>query len=370
MTRFSAFDHQCMAEALHLAERGRTSTTPNPAVGCVIAAGAAVVGRGWHQRAGEAHAEVNALQDAGEAARGATAYVTLEPCCVHGRTPPCATALSQAGIRRVVYAMADPNPAVNGMGADALRAEGVQVDSGLMENAAAALNPGYAMRMREGRPRVTLKLGQSLDGASAMRSGESQWITGPAARDDVQTLRARACAVLTGIGTVVADDPSLRVRATRFGESPRQPLRVVLDSTLQLSPQANILGEPGSVLVVGAQPEIDARSLIDAGADYWRAPRVASESDYAGLDLQALLQELAVRGINEVLVEAGARLAGSLLQAGLVDRLVLYIAPKILGSETRGLFTTPNWLKLADGRALTITDLRQVGADIRITATL
>ncbi|MEM8547790.1 MAG: bifunctional diaminohydroxyphosphoribosylaminopyrimidine deaminase/5-amino-6-(5-phosphoribosylamino)uracil reductase RibD [Pseudomonadota bacterium] len=368
MTDFTHEDHAYMAEAVRLARRGRLTVTPNPAVGCVIVRGTDIVGRGWHERAGEPHAEVYALRAAGDAAHGATAYVTLEPCNSHGRTPPCTEALIEAGVARVIYAVADPNPSVDGQGAARLREAGVSVAGGLLADAAEALNPGYLKRMRTGRPRVTLKLGQSLDGAIAMSSGESQWITGSAARDDVQALRAESCAILTGVGTVLADDPALTVRAARFGERPRQPMRVVLDSAIRMSPYARVLREPGATLVIGARSPGEAEALTEAGAQYEQAPLTPVGLSLQGIDLDVVLAMLAHRGVNEVLAECGPRLAGSLLESGLIDRFVFYIAPKLLGSETHGLFATPNWLKLANGTRLEIQDARQVGEDFRIEA--
>ncbi|MEL6868621.1 MAG: bifunctional diaminohydroxyphosphoribosylaminopyrimidine deaminase/5-amino-6-(5-phosphoribosylamino)uracil reductase RibD [Pseudomonadota bacterium] len=359
---FSAIEHEHMARALQLAMRGVQTVTPNPAVGCVIAKGDAVLGEGFHERAGQPHAEVNALRQAGERAAGATAFVTLEPCSTHGRTPPCADALIAAGIARVVFAMADPNPAVSGNGAAQLRSAGVEVAIGLMADAAAAVNPGYCQRMGSGRPRVTLKIASSLDGATAMRSGESQWITSPAARADVQQMRARACAILTGVGTVLADDPSLTVRLRSGASAARQPLRVVVDSQLRTPPTSRMLTLDGDTLIVTTSDQVPAALGALSAVE-----QVASD-DSGQVDLSAAIAALAARGVNEVLVEAGATLCGALLSEGLVDRIVIYMAPKLLGSETRGLFATPNWLTLANGQTLRITDLRRVGPDMRITA--
>ncbi|MEM1437682.1 MAG: bifunctional diaminohydroxyphosphoribosylaminopyrimidine deaminase/5-amino-6-(5-phosphoribosylamino)uracil reductase RibD [Pseudomonadota bacterium] len=353
-----------MAEALRLARRGRNGVTPNPAVGCVIVRDGAVVGHGWHQRAGEPHAEVFALREAGAAAAGATAYVTMEPCSITRRTPPCTEALIGAGVHRVVYAMRDPNPAIDGRGGEAMRAAGLQVDEGLMADEAAQLNEGFALRMRRGRPFVTLKLGASLDGATAMASGESQWITGPDARRDVQRLRARSCAILTGVGTVLADDPSLTVRDPSLGETPRQPLRVVLDSQLRTPATARMLAAPGETLIIGRRPCEDAAALASAGARY--QPLAGDTQDRVALD--SMLHALGDAEINELLVEAGPTLAGALLDAHLVDRVVVYQAPVLLGSETRGLADTPGWQRLNDGLRLQLEEVRRIGNDLRITA--
>lgn len=368
MSQFTTADHAFMSEALSLARRGLITTTPNPSVGCVLVRDGDVVGRGWHERAGGPHAEAVALAEAGERARGATAFVTLEPCTVTGRTPPCANALIEAGVARVVFAMRDPNPRVDGQGAACLREAGVAVAEGLMAGEAARLNEGFAMRMREGRPFVTVKLGASLDGRTAMRGGESQWITGAAARADAQALRARACAIMTGVGTVLADDPSLTVRDARFGTDPRQPLRVVMDSALRTPTTAKLLHLPGEVLLFGARPCEDAGPLTATGAEYRQLELQDFGVSRQGVNLAAALQALGEMAVNELLVEAGARLTGSLLAAGLVDRIVLYLAPTLLGSETRGMFDTPERLRLGDGIALSIEDTRQVGNDLRITA--
>ncbi len=360
---FSAADHEHMARALRLAERGLYTTSPNPRVGCVLVRDDAVVGEGWHQRAGEAHAEVHALQAAGgAAARGATAYVTLEPCNHHGRTPPCVDALLAAGVARVVAAMTDPNPLVAGQGLARLRAAGVATEHGLLENEARELNVGFVARMTCGRPWLRLKAAASVDGRTALASGESQWITGPEARCDGHRWRARACAILTGVGTVRDDDPQLTVRDV---ETTRQPLRVVVDSRLETPPTARLLdGRP--LLVIGAVADparVDA--LAARGAEVLLLPNADGK-----VDLAAALAELARRGINEVHAEAGARLNGSLLRAGLVDELLLYLAPSLIGDAARGLFDLPALAALADRRRLQWQDVRQVGADLRIVARL
>ena len=361
MSEFSAADSAHMARALKLAARGRYSAHPNPMVGCVLVRDGAVIGEGFHVRAGEAHAEVNALEDAGEA-RGATAYVTLEPCAHQGRTPPCSRALIDAGVAEVVYAADDPNPSVDGRGAGQLKAAGIGVRSGLLRDASEELNRGYFMRVRVGRPFVRLKIAASLDGATAMQSGESQWITGEAARLDVQRLRAESAAVMTGVGTVLSDDPSLNVRAEGFDTGERQPLRAIVDSSLRTSPDAKLLALPGDVVLFCAD-DTKRDSLFARGADI-----VAVPGDNGKVDLAAALAELGRRDINLLLVEAGPRLAGALLDAKLVDELVIYQAPHMMGSETRHMLDTPGWQRLADRQALEFTDVRRVGEDLRLTA--
>lgn len=357
---FTEDDARHMARALQLARRGLYTTDPNPRVGCVIAKDGAVVGEGFHERAGEAHAEIQALRAAGSAARGATVYLTLEPCCHHGRTPPCSQALIEAGIARLVAAMQDPNPKVAGRGFDELRGRGIAVAAGLMESEAAALNPGFIARMRRGRPLVRVKLGASLDGRTALASGESKWITGEAARADVQKWRARSSAILTGVGTVLADDPSLTVRDFDIG---RQPLRVVVDSRLRLPPSAKMLKLPGKTLIAcAANDAARADALRAAGGEVVVLP----ETD-TGIDLGALLRLLAEREVNELLVEAGATLSGALLEAGLVDELVFYYAPCLLGDTARGMFALPIG-RMADRVDLEIQDVRAVGRDWRIVA--
>ena len=364
---FDAADHAFMAEAVQLARRGIYTTSPNPNVGCLIVAGGEVIGRGWHQRAGEPHAEVYALREAGKRARGATAYVTLEPCSHTGRTPPCADALVEAGVARVVVGMQDPNPQVAGQGIDRLREAGIRVESGLLEVQVCELNPGYISRMERGRPLVRVKLAASLDGRTAMASGESRWISGPEARQDVQRWRARSSAVMTGIGTVVADDPSLNVRleaSQLYGVEPvRQPLRVVLDSRLRLSPEARLLSLPGEILVMTVNDHAAARSALEqAGATV-----CVVEAHNGKPSPEAVLGELAERGMNEVLLECGPTLAGVFMAAGLVDELVLYLAPHLMGDGARGLFHLPELEKMQDRIALQWQDIRKVGDTLRVT---
>lgn len=358
-SRFTAQDSAWMAQALRLAERGLYTASPNPRVGCVLVQGGNVAGEGWHERAGEPHAEIHALRAAGGAARGATAYVTLEPCSHHGRTPPCADALIGAGVARVVVAMQDPNPQVSGQGMAKLRAAGIAVECGLMEVAARELNMGFFARMTRGLPWVRSKIGMSLDGRTALANGASQWITGEAARRDVQHWRARSCAVLTGIGTVLADDAQLNVRDMAVT---RQPLRVVLDSHLRMPSGARILQGGGKTLIYAAQGEQSA-ALRNSGAEIAVLPDAAGK-----VDLEAMLRDLAQRGINEVLVEAGSTLNGALLRAGLVDELLLYVAPQLLGDAARGIAQLGELTALEQRIDLDWQDIRQVGADLRILA--
>jgi len=358
---FSTLDAQCMAQALKLAAKGLFTTDPNPRVGCVVINDGRIVGEGWHARAGEAHAEIVALQQAGERARGADLYVTLEPCNHYGRTPPCVDAIVRSGVRRVICAIQDPNPRTDGHGAARLRSAGIDVQLGLMETEAQALNPGFISRHRRGRPYVRVKVGASLDGRTAMASGESQWITGDAARIDVQRLRARSSAVVTGIGTALADDPLLTVREWDIG---RQPLRVVLDSRLRLPPDAQMLREKGRTLVVTATDDAQrAQALTAAGAEI---ARLRGRQD--STDLSQLMHFLAKFETNEVLVEAGPRVSGAFVSAGLVDELVFYLAPSLLGDAARGMFRLPTVRDLADRFELQVTDMRAVGSDWRVTA--
>jgi len=359
-TGFSALDHAHMGRALRLAERGLYSTRPNPMVGCVIARGEQVLGEGWHQRAGGPHAEVFALREAGEAARGATAYVTLEPCAHHGRTPPCAEALVEAGVARVVAACRDPFPQVDGRGLERLREAGIAVQSGLLEAEARALNRGFFSRIERGRPWLRIKLGMSLDGRTALASGESKWITGAESRRDVQRWRARAGALLTGIGTVLADDPQLTLRADE-GAPPEAPapLRVVLDSRARLPARCRLASDGlASTLRLHAQ---DVSPDPIAGIE-----NLALVQGDRGLDLAAAVQALAARGINEVQVEAGPALAGALLRAGLVDEVLLYLAPVLLGAEARPLFEGIDPVSMKERPGLDLVESRRVGADLRL----
>ncbi|MGG6176558.1 bifunctional diaminohydroxyphosphoribosylaminopyrimidine deaminase/5-amino-6-(5-phosphoribosylamino)uracil reductase RibD [Pantoea allii] len=363
-------DEHAMARALELARRGRFTTTPNPNVGCVIVRDGQIVGEGWHQRAGEPHAEVHALRMAGDRARGATAYVTLEPCSHHGRTPPCCDALIAAGVTRVVAAMQDPNPQVAGRGLHRLRQAGIEVSHGLMMQEAEALNRGFLKRMRTGFPWIQLKLGASLDGRTAMANGESQWITSAAARRDVQWLRAQSSAILSTSATVLADDPSLTVRWSELDSDSqrlvdeaqlRQPVRVIVDSQNRVTPQHKLIEQLGETWLMRQQ------------ADDLRWPETVTQISVplrdSQLDLVALMMVLGQRQINSVWVEAGATLAGALLQAGLVDELILYVAPKLLGNDARGLCQLAGLTALADAPVFAFSDIRQVGSDVRLTLT-
>lgn len=353
-----------MARALQLARHGLWTARPNPRVGCVIVRDGENVGEGWHVRAGEAHAEVNALNAAGEAAAGATAYVTLEPCSHHGRTPPCVDALIAAGVSRVVVAAADPNPAVSGRGLARLREAGIQVTEGVAEGNAVALNAGFMRRMTDGRPWVRAKLAASLDGRTAMASGESRWITGSAARADVHRWRARSCAVVTGRGTVVADDPAMTVRDVADPASVPPPLRVVLDSGLRMPADAAMLRQPGPVLILTASDDARRRAALEAaGAEVEKLP-----AGPHGLDLEAALLALGRRQVNEVLVEAGPTLVGAFVAAALVDELILYQAPHLMGHEGRALLHLPGLERMAQRLPLRLLDVRQLGDDIRIVA--
>ena len=363
MSDFIPLDIEYMRRALYLAEQGLNTTHPNPRVGCVLVKQGEIVGEGWHAVAGGPHAEIVALQQAGGNASGATAYVTLEPCCHHGKTPPCSEALIDAGVSRVVVAMEDPNPLVAGKGLAQLREAGIETASGLLQAQAEALNPGFVQRMRLGRPYIRCKLAMSLDGRTAMSSGESKWITGAAAREDVHRLRARSSAIMSGIGTVLADDPSLTVRL-EGEEAITQPLRIVLDPHLSTPEDAKFLKQPGNSLIVTACDEAGVQErLRRAGAEVLFLPKGKD-----AVDLVALMHYLAEREINEILMETGATLSGAILRAGIIDELIVYMAPKLMGDNARGLFHTPGLELLADAVALDIQDVRAVGDDWRITA--
>ena len=360
---YSAADHAYMARALQLAERGLYSTTPNPRVGCVLVRDGAIIGEGWHEKAGKTHAEINALRKvrAGGTA-GCTAYVTLEPCAHHGRTPPCADALIDARVARVIAAMQDPNPLVAGQGLARLAAGGIATESGLMADAARELNIGFVSRMTRGRPWVRLKIAASLDGKTALANGQSQWITGPDARRHAHGWRARSCAMLTGIGTVRDDNPRLTVRDI---DTPRQPLRIVVDSRLEISPNAAIL-EGGNCLIACAVANADqASQLRERGAEVVVLPNPQGK-----VDLAALFGELGRRGINEVMVEAGLKLNGSLLREGCVDELLIYQAPVLLGDAARGMADYGTLTELTAAKRLAVLERRSVGADFFLRARL
>ncbi len=364
---FSVFDHRCMARALQLARHGLYTTHPNPRVGCVIARDGQIVGEGWHERTGQAHAEVHALAMAGTQAQGADVYVSLEPCSHFGRTPPCAEALVQAGVKRVVAAMVDPNPQVAGRGLARLQQAGIDTAFGLLAEEARTLNPGFISAMERQRPFVRMKMAMSLDGRTAMASGESVWITGAAARQDVQHWRAQAGAILTGIGTVLMDTPSLNVRlnAAELGikGAVRQPVRVILDSKLRLPADAPLLQLAGEVRVYTCNPDPEKQARLEqAGV---RVRHFAGEQ----LPLPEVMTALLADGIHEVHVEAGATLGGSLLAGGLVDELVIYMAPHLMGAEARALFNLP-LARMAERMQVQIRDIRAVGADWRILASV
>jgi diaminohydroxyphosphoribosylaminopyrimidine deaminase/5-amino-6-(5-phosphoribosylamino)uracil reductase len=354
---FSDIDERHMRLALALAERGLFTTQPNPRVGCVVARGETIVGEGWHERAGEPHAEVQALRAAGENAKGATAYVTLEPCAHHGRTPPCADALIEAGISRVVAAIRDPNPLVSDAGFAKLRDAGIEVATGLCEAQARAINEGFFSRMERGLPWVRLKIAASLDGRTALASGESKWITSEAARDDAQRWRARSSAILTGIGTVLADDPRLTVR---LDEPHATPLRVVLD--------ANLRTPAGSHILDGAIPTLvaHAKDVSPPDARFDRVERMAVDAIDGKLELAAVLTALVARGVNELQVEAGPILSGSLLAGGFVDEILLYVAPILLGDTARPFANLPPVASLANASKLTLLEQANVGPDLRL----
>lgn len=375
---FDARDHHYMARALQLAERGRYTADPNPRVGCVLADGDGIVAEGWHRRAGGPHAEIEALnqaQQSGRPVQGCTAYITLEPCAHHGKTPPCVDSLIQAGVARVVASMQDPNPHVNGSGLEHLRRAGIETDVGLMEAQARALNPGFISRMVRGRPYIRLKLAMSLDGRTALSSGESRWITSEHARLDVQRWRARSSAVMTGINTVLADDPSLTVRLESLAaagelqpslsEEIRHPLRVVLDSKLKIPLSARLLKLPGDILIVTSiEDPIKRDVLVSEHVEIVTLP-----ADRAGRpELADVMSVLAEGQINEVLVECGSILAGALLSAQLVDEIILYVAPCILGNSAKGLFDIPVLSSMKARLPINIEEIRPVGQDFRIIA--
>jgi diaminohydroxyphosphoribosylaminopyrimidine deaminase/5-amino-6-(5-phosphoribosylamino)uracil reductase len=359
----SPIDTQMMARALGLARRGRYSTRPNPSVGCVLVRDGAVIGEGFTRPAGGNHGEIEALQavaNGGLDAKAATAYVTREPCAHQGKTGPCAQALVTAGIARCVIAMRDPNPQVSGKGIEILTAAGIEVTEGVLAGEAQAINPGFYKRMRTGLPLVRLKLAASLDGRTAMASGESQWITGAAARADVQKLRARSGAIVTGVDTVLADDPSLTVRDEAL-DIPAQPLRVILDSQLRTPATATTLQAPGEVLIAYAAADAQTATLAATGAEL--LPLAGADGR---VDLPGLLALLGGRQVNDILVECGPRLAGAFVSQGLVDELVLYIAPTLLGSDARPLLDLPIAV-MAEQQRLVVLDVRQLGSDFRYT---
>jgi diaminohydroxyphosphoribosylaminopyrimidine deaminase/5-amino-6-(5-phosphoribosylamino)uracil reductase len=361
-------DAEYMQLAIDLAEKGLYTASPNPRVGCVIVRDDQIIGRGYHVKAGQAHAEINAIADAGNV-EAATVYVTLEPCSHTGRTPPCSDALIAAKVAKVVVAMTDPNPLVSGNGIAKLEQAGIDVEVGLLELKARELNPGYIKRMESGLPWVRVKLAMSLDGRTAMASGESQWITGKEARSDVQRLRARSCVVMSGIDTVIIDNASLTVRADELGLdaglarqlAEQQPVRVVLDSNLRLPLTAKILSESGRLIIMTAIEDSSAeQALMAKGAEV-----VHCDSKKGQIDLAKVLQFLGEMGVNEILVEAGATLAGALTEAGLVDQYTVYMAPTLLGSNARPLLQLP-LMTMAEQQRLQIDSIRPIGEDWRI----
>jgi len=359
---FDAADHAFMARALALTRHGRYTATPNPNVGCVIVKHGRIIGEGWHQKAGDPHAEVNALKGCNENPRGATVYVTLEPCAHHGRTPPCVESLIGAGVSRVVSALDDPNPKVAGKGLEALRAAGIKTEVGLTADEARRIHRGFLARMSRGRPWVRVKLGVSLDGRTALCNDASRWITSADARRDVHELRAQSCAVLTGIGTVLADDPELTVRDVACQ---RQPLRVLLDSRLEIRDDAKIMQGGNLLIVTATGDEGRAEALRQRDYDVVRIP---TEQVKGKVDLRLMMEALAQHELNDVLVETGARLNGSLLHSGVVDEIITYIAPSVLGDLARGMFAIGELSTLDQRTRLEFTDVRQVGPDLRVTA--
>ena len=348
-----------MARALELAGRGLNTATPNPRVGAVVVKDGRIVGEGWHRRAGEPHAEIVALAQAGGRARGATVYLTLEPCSHFGRTPPCVRALIEARIARVVAAMEDPNPRVNGQGLAQLRESGIDVRCGLLQAEARALNPGFVSRMARGLPWVRMKVAASLDGGTALRNGQSQWITGETARVDGHAWRARACAILTGIGTVRADDPQMTVRLV---DTDRQPLKVLVDSRLEVDVEARLLRSGRTLIVCAVDNPGKEGELRDRGCEILKLANA-----HGKVDLPALMRELAAREINELHVEAGFKLNGSLLREGCLDELLVYLAPSLLGDAV-GMFDLPPLQALGERRKLAIASVDLIGGDVRVVA--
>lgn len=355
---FSSDDHAYMSQALQLAEKGLYSTSPNPRVGCVIVRDGKIVGSGWHVKTGQPHAEINALNIAGGAAQGATVYLTLEPCSHYGRTHPCAEALIKAKVAKVIIAMQDPNPLVAGKGTSLLKQSGINVLVGLMGEWAKDLNVGFVSRMTNNRPWVRMKIAASLDGKTALNNGVSQWITGEAARHDGHRLRARSCAILTGIGTVLEDDPQLSVR---FIETPRQPLRIIIDSRLKIPTTARVLRGEGELIFTTTDNKERISALKELGARPIILPNEKGKIDLAGL-----MQILADFEINELLVEAGNRLSSAFIREGLVDELIIYLAPHLIGNRAMGMLQLPELTDLSEKYNLKIKDLRMVGEDIRI----
>jgi len=363
----NAIDRRFMRRAIELAQKGLFSTDPNPRVGCVIANGDSVIAEGWHEKAGDKHAEIIALEKSKESVSGATCYVTLEPCSHQGRTSPCCDALIQAGIKRLVVGMEDPNPQVCGQGFARLKAAGIEVDVGLMEAECRALNPGFIKRMQTGTPWVTCKMAMSIDGRTAMASGESQWITCEQSRRDIQLLRARSSAIITGSGTITFDNPSMNARQEYFSNTYHQqlpliqPWRVIMDSQLSVKPDAKTFNLPGRVIWATTRK-------VDPAKNNKQLTMLQLPADQKGkVSADSLLKWLAEEGCNEVMIEAGAKLSGAFINADLVDRLVIYMAPKILGDEARGLLHLPELEKLSQAKHFNLLSTRMVGTDICLT---
>ncbi len=362
-------DKAYMTRAVQLARKGLYTTDPNPRVGCVLVKAGEIIGEGWHERAGNPHAEIIALEQAGREALNATAFVTLEPCCHTGRTGPCVEALIDAGVSRLVCSTIDPNPLVSGEGLRRLKEAGIIVEKGLLEDLATSLNPGYLMRMKHGRPFVRSKLAVSLDGRTALASGESQWITGEDSRADVHNWRARSSAVVTGIGTVIKDDPSLNARLIDLSKNVLQPLRIIIDSHLQTPDSAKLIDLPGDTIIFTKQSTLsnaqsEAKALRDKGV------MIEGVSGIEQCDLRQVIERLGELEINEVWVEAGAQLNGALLESGLVDELVIYVAPHLLGADSYGMFSIEPLASLEQRIQVTYQDISRIGEDIRIIACL
>jgi diaminohydroxyphosphoribosylaminopyrimidine deaminase/5-amino-6-(5-phosphoribosylamino)uracil reductase len=385
---FSQQDHHYMALAIKLAKQGHYTTSPNPRVGCVLVSYTAektqIIGSGFHQKAGQGHAEVNALADArlnnDSLIKGATAYVTLEPCSHFGRTPPCAQALINAGVKRVVAAMVDPNPEVSGRGLAMLEQAGITAEFGLLENEAKALNRGFIKLMTQALPYVRIKLAASLDGKTAMKNGESKWITSPEARKDVQRLRAESCAIISGADSILSDNAKMTVRWSELGELQqrykesdiRQPLRVVIDSQNRLTPELAFFNINSPILIIRTLKEQPLENLPKWPhfVEQVQLPTIKNNVGQSKINLAKLLTTLAERGLNEVLVESGANLAGAFIEQDLADELILYQAPKLMGGDGKNLVEMPNIMALSQAKSLKTTDVRLVGCDIRITAKL
>jgi diaminohydroxyphosphoribosylaminopyrimidine deaminase/5-amino-6-(5-phosphoribosylamino)uracil reductase len=371
MTSFSLSDHQFMQRAISLAKRGHFTTSPNPRVGCVLVKNGEIIAEGFHKKAGQGHAEVYALKQAGVEAKGATAYVTLEPCSHYGLTPPCAEALINAKVSHVIAAMVDPDPRVSGRGLAMLEAAGITTQFGLLEQDARALNPGFINAMTTKMPYVRCKLAASLDGKTAMASGESQWITGSEARTDVQRLRAQSCGVICGADSVIFDNARMNIRWDSLGalknnyaeEDIRQPIRIIIDGRNRLTPELAIFQQPSKILIIRHTIE-----NIHVWPHFVEQVQIKKVTGSEHVNLNALLVYLAKQGLNDVLIESGAQLAGAFIEQGLVDELVLYQAPKLMGNDSKGLVSMPSTVKLSDAKALDITDVRLVGKDIRLTA--